>query len=63
MRRPIRCPAVAGILACQHKPILVQGDTIAKPSGIGLGAKKKENVPDGYVFNLPLPVPPYCLES
>jgi hypothetical protein len=62
MRRPVCCPLVTGIGTCQHKPILVQGDTIAKPPGIGLGSKKKENVPDGLVFDLPLPVPPYALK-
>lgn len=63
VRRPLCCPFGAGIGAGQHKPILIQGDAIAKPSGTGLSAKKQENVPDGFMFNLSLPVPLYGLES
>jgi len=62
MRRPVRFPLVSRIGTGQHKPILVQSDTIAKPSGIGLGPEKKENVLDGLVFDLPLPVPLYRLK-
>jgi hypothetical protein len=62
MGRPICRPLVTCIRTCQHKPVLIQGDTIAKPSGIRLGSKKKENVADGLVFDLPLPVPPYRLQ-
>jgi hypothetical protein len=63
MRRPVCFPLVAGIGTCQHKPVLVQGDAIAKPPGIGLGSKKQENVPDRLVFDLSLLVPAYPLES
>jgi hypothetical protein len=63
MRWPIRCPLVTGIGTCQHKPILVQGDTIANPPGIGLGPEKEENVPDRLVFVPPLPIPSYRLKS
>ena len=63
MRRSISVPLFGGSGACQHKPVPVQGDTIAKPPGIGLSPKKKENLPNGLVFELPLPVPPDCLES
>ena len=62
MRRPNCFPLVAGSGAGQHKSILVQGDAIAKPPGIRLGSKKKKNVLDGLVFDLPLPVPPYRLK-
>src|SRR6202034_2177767 len=62
MRRPNLFPLGAGGGAGQHKPILVQGDAIAKPPGIGPGSKEKKHVLDGLVFDLPLPVPPYRLE-
>jgi hypothetical protein len=61
MRRPICFPFVADIGTCQHKPILIERDTVAKPAGIGLGPKKKENVPDRLVFDLPLSIPLYSL--
>lgn len=63
MRRPICFPLVAGIGACQHKPILIERDTVAKPAGIGLSPKKKENMPDRLVFDLPLSIPLDSLKS
>ncbi len=55
MRRPNCFPLVAGSGARQHKPVLVQGDAIAKPPGIRPRSKKKKNVLDGLVFDLLLP--------
>ena len=62
MRRPNCFPLIAGSGAGQHKSILVQSDAIAQPSGVRPGSKKKKNVLDGLVFDLPLPVPPYRLK-
>ena len=63
MWRPVCFPPVTGGRAGQHESIRVHGNAIAKPTGTWLRTKKKKHVPDGLIFDLPLPIPSYRLES